>query len=313
MGRAAGINALMSLAFEATYGTAPANGYRRVPFISSTLGAEQGLLADDLLGCGRDPLPPSRDVVNAGGDVVVPVDLRNFGHWLKLLLGAPVTTEDDGVYTHAFTSAKLALPSASIEIGHPEVPAYAMNKGLLANSLAIRMQRSGQAQATIGLIGQAEVVAGGSGAGVPSELEVTRLSQYQGSISRDGVALGNVVSADLTFSNNYEAVDVLRGDGLIGGGDPGKASFTASLTVRFDSLTLYNLAVAGEATDIAFAYTLDAERQLVIALPSVYLPVPKRPVTGPTGVQATFTVQGARPEPGAAMLTATLVNDVASY
>lgn len=313
MGRALGINALMSLAFEATYGTAPANGYRRVPFISTTLGAEQGLQPDDLLGYGRDPLPPSRDVINAGGDVVVPVDLRSFGNWLRLLLGAPETSEDDGVYTHAFTSAEMALPSGSVEIGHPEVPSFAMNKGVMANSLAIRMQRSGQAQATIGVISQAEAIAGASAAGTPAEMEVTRFSQFQGSVSQDGAALGNVVSADLTYSNNIETVEVLRNDGQIAGGDPGKASFNASLTVRFDSLDLYNMAVAGTPTDLAFAYTIDADRRLVLALPAVYLPVPKRPVTGPTGVQATFTVMGARPAPGEAMLTATLVNDVASY
>ncbi|GLK71710.1 hypothetical protein KHC23_13045 [Ancylobacter dichloromethanicus] len=313
MGRAAGINALMSLAFEATYGTAPASGYRRVPFISTTLGAERGLLPDDLLGYGRDPLAPSRDVVNAGGDVVVPVDLRNFGLWLKLLLGAPTTTTASTVSTHVFTSAKLALPSASVEISHPEVPSHAMNKGVMANSLAIRMQRSGQAQATIGLIGQSEVVAGTSGAGTPTALDVSRFSQFHGAVKRLGSALGNVVSADLTFSNNYESIEVLRNDGLIAGGDPGKATFNASLTVRFDSLDLYNLALAGTPSDLEFSYTIDASNKLTLALPAVHLPVPKRPVTGPTGVQATFTVQGARPTPGTAMLTATLVNDVASY
>jgi len=313
MGRAAGINALMSLAFEATYGTAPTNGFRRVPFISTTLGAEQGLLPDDMLGYGRDPLPPSRDVVNAGGDVVVPVDLRNFGHWLKLLLGAPTTTTAASVYTHVFTSAKLTLPSASVEISHPEVPSNAMNKGVMANSLAIRMQRSGQAQATIGLISQSEVVSGASGAGTPTTLDVTRFSQFQGAVKRAGAELANIVSAEMTFSNNYETIEVLRNGGLIAGGDPGKATFNASLTARFDSLDLYNLAVAGMATDLEFSYTINASNKLTLTLPAVYLPVPKRPVTGPTGVQATFTVQGARPAPGTAMLTATLINDVASY
>ena len=313
MGRAMGINALMALAFEAGYGVPPAAGFRRVPFISSALGGEQGLIADDLLGTGRDPLAPSRDVINAGGDVVVPVDLRNFGLWLKLLLGAPVTTEDNGTYEHVFSSSKATLPSASAEIAHPEVPSYAMNKGLLANTLAIRMQRSGQAQATIGLIAQSEQVAGATAAGAPTEMEVVRFNQFQGSVTKAGTALGNVVSADLTYSNNYEAVEVIRADGFIGGGDPGKASFNASVVVRFDSLDLYNLAVAGTPADIAFAFTISPVAKLVLALPAVYLPVPKRPVSGPTGVQATFAVQAARPAPGEEMLVATLTNDVAAY
>lgn len=313
MARARGINARLAGVAEASYGVAPGSGYRLLPFISTNLGAEQGLIPDDLLGTGRDPLAPSRDVINVTGDVVVPIDVRNFGFWLKLLLGAPTTTADTDVYTHEFTSAKASLPSASLEVGHPEVPAYAMNKGVLANTLAIRMQRSGTAQATVGLIAQSELPNGASGAGTPTELEVVRFNQFQGSVKRDGVAMANVVSADLTYSNNYELVEVIRSDGLIGGGDPGKASFTASVTVRFDSLDLYNLAVAGTPVDLEFGFTLDADNSLTFALPAMHLPRAKRPVTGPAGVQATFALQAARPAPGEEMLTATLVNDVASY
>ena len=80
MARARGANAIMTAAFETTYGTPPTTGYRKLPFVSSNLGEEQGLIPDDLLGYGRESLPPTRDVINNDGDVVVPVDLRNFGN-----------------------------------------------------------------------------------------------------------------------------------------------------------------------------------------------------------------------------------------
>ena len=48
------------------------------------------------LGYGREALPPSRDVINNDGDVVVPIDLRNFGNWLKLFMGQPTTTTVGG-------------------------------------------------------------------------------------------------------------------------------------------------------------------------------------------------------------------------
>jgi hypothetical protein len=39
MARAQGARAQMALAFETVYGTAPASGYTRVPFASTTLGS----------------------------------------------------------------------------------------------------------------------------------------------------------------------------------------------------------------------------------------------------------------------------------
>jgi hypothetical protein len=82
----------MALAFETVYGTAPASGYRTVPFASTTLGSEQPLIASELLGQGRDPLAPIKDAVTADGDVVVPIDVENFGLWLKAAFGQPTTT-----------------------------------------------------------------------------------------------------------------------------------------------------------------------------------------------------------------------------
>jgi len=50
MARAQGARAQMALAFETTYGTPPASGFTRMPFASTSLGAEQPLLNSELLG-----------------------------------------------------------------------------------------------------------------------------------------------------------------------------------------------------------------------------------------------------------------------
>ncbi|MEF2553583.1 phage tail tube protein [Aurantimonas sp. A2-1-M11] len=65
----------------------PASGFTRMPFASTSLGAEQPLLNSDLLGYGRDPLAPIKDAVTADGDVVVPLDAEAFGFWLKAAFG----------------------------------------------------------------------------------------------------------------------------------------------------------------------------------------------------------------------------------
>ncbi|MBA4492413.1 phage tail tube protein [Paracoccus sp. S1E-3] len=50
MARAWGARAQMALAFETVYGTPPVDGFTKMPFASTTLGAEQPLLNSELLG-----------------------------------------------------------------------------------------------------------------------------------------------------------------------------------------------------------------------------------------------------------------------
>ncbi len=312
MARARGANAIMAAAFETTYGTPPASGYKKLPFVSSALGEEQNLIESDLLGLGREPLPPSKDVANNEGDVVVPVDLRNFGYWLKLLLGAPTTT-GTGPYTHTYVSGALALPSMAIEIGLPDVPSYGMNFGVRANTMTIQMQRSGLLNATMGLIAQGETRSASSGAGTPSEAAIERFSQGLGEIKRNGVALGNIVSAELTYSNNLDKVEVIRPDGRIEDAEPAMVATNGNVVVRFADTTLLDQAVDGTACELSFGWEIDPDRSLLFTLHEVYLPRPKLSVSGPGGVQATFAFQAAKDSTLQKTMTVVLVNDVPTY
>lgn len=313
MARARGANAVMAGAFEATYGTAPVGGFKKLPFVSAALGDEQGLIASDLLGYGREPLPPSRDVVNNEGDVVVPVDLRNFGNWLKLLMGAPSSVETTGVFAHTFLSGALNLPSMTVQVGMPEVPSYGLNVGVRANSMQIQLQRSGLLTATIGMIAQGETRHAVSQAGSPTEAVIERFSQFQGEVRREGVALGNVVSADLTYANNLDKVEVIRPDGRIADADPGMVSVTGTINVRFADTTLLDQAASGAPCELSFGWAIDAEKSLLFTLHSVYLPRPKTPIQGPAGVQAAFAWQAAKDPTLGKTCTVVLENDVTAY
>ena len=169
MARAQGARALMALAFETTYGTPPASGFTRMPFASTSLGAEQPLLNSELLGYGRDPLAPIKDAVTADGDVVVPLDAEALGFWLKAGFGAPTTT-GTGPWTHEFQSGSWTLPSMSIETGMPEVPRYAMYSGCVLDQITWQMQRSGLLTATARLVAQGETVGTTTSAGTPAAL-----------------------------------------------------------------------------------------------------------------------------------------------
>lgn len=200
MARAYGANASLLAAFEPSYGTPPSGTteYWKLPFVSTSLGSEQGLIANDLIGLGRDPSAPIRDVIKVEGDMVVPIDLRNFGLWLKALLGAPVSTGDVD-HQHTFGSGQPVLPSLALETGLPDIPAYFESSGVMVNSVQVKFARSGAADATLGLIAQGEVKQLVSVDATPQALGITRFNQFQGSIKKNGQALGNVVAAQLTI------------------------------------------------------------------------------------------------------------------
>lgn len=312
MARAQGARAQMALAFETTYGTPPASGFTRMPFASTTLGAEQPLLASELLGYGRDPLAPIKDAVTADGDVVIPIDAASIGFWLKAAFGAP-TTSGTTTKTHTFQSGNWSLPSFAIETGMPEVPRYAMYAGCKLDSLSWQMGRSGLLTATARIIAQGETTATASVAGTLADLALTRFGHFNGSIKRNGQAIGNVVTADITYANNLDRVETIRADGKIEGADPSIAALTGNIVVRFADQTLVSQAINGEACTLEFEYAVAGGVALKLTAHAVYLPRPRVEIAGPQGVQATFDWQAALAADPGRMCTVVLTNTVAGY
>jgi hypothetical protein len=312
MARAYGANASLLAAFETTYGVAPVSGFVKFPFVSSSLGSEQGLIDSDILGQGRDPAAPSRDVIKVEGDVVVPVDLRYFGRWLKALLSDPVTS-GAGPYDHVYGSGVMTLPSLAIEIGMPEVPAFFLIGGVRLNSMALNFQRSGNANATFNAIAQSEARNNASQGGVPTTLPFKRFGQFQGQVKLDGAPLANLTGANLTYTNNLERIETIRSDGKIEGVDPTIAALTGAIEVRFADTALLDKATSGDPVALEFAYVISATEQLVIEAHEVYLPKPKRAISGPGGVQASFDWRAANNTVAGRMMTVTLTNDQEIY
>jgi len=318
MARAQGARAQMALAFETSYGTPPVGGFTKMPFASTSLGAEQPLLNSELLGYGRDPLAPIKDAVTADGDVVVPLDAEAFGFWLKAAFGQPVTTGAEAPYSHVFQSGSWTLPSMSIETGMPEVPRFAMYSGCVLDQISWQMQRSGLLTATARLVAQGETlatttVAFGEPASPPTALNLKRFGHFNGAITRNGTALGNVVSAEITYANNLDRIETIRGDGNIDGADPSIAALTGRIEVRFADSALVNQAFNGDPCEITSAYVLPSGESFTFTIHAVYLPRPRIEISGPQGVQATFEWQAARDAVLGRMCTATLINDIEEY
>lgn len=313
MSRAYGWNSRLIIGFENIYGTPPASSnYHLMPFTSNDLDSSQGLIESNVLGLGRDPTQPFLDAINVDGDIVVPLDLRNIGYWLKAIFGSP-NTSGEGNYSHEYKSGLTSLPSLSIEQGFPEIPSYPLFTGVRANSIAFNFTKSGEAQATINLIGQGETAQSVTKDSSPNETEYTRFSQFQGEIKQGGALLGNVTSASLTYSNNLEKVETIRSDGKIDAVDPGVASLSGNISVRYADNSLMNAAIAGTPIDLEFSYTIDSNKKLVIQCHEVYLPKPKRSISGPGGIEASYDFQGAKDAALGNMVTVILTNDMEIY
>ena len=312
MARAIGANAQLLAKPEAVYGTVPTGNFARLPFISCDLGSEQPLEANDVLGLGRDPPEPSRGVVTAQGNLVVPIDLRDIGLWLRGLFGPPVTSGTTPTFTHVFSSGATTLPSLALEIGMPDVPRYFLNLGCMVDSIKFPWATSGKANATVAVIAQGETNAAITGGGIPTSRVLRRFQQAMGVVKKSGVTLGNVTGGELTYANKLSAVRTIRDDGKIDGCDLGVSACTGQISIRFADTILLDAASAGTPVALTLGWVIDADHSLLFDLPAVYLPKAKNPISGPGGIEARYNWQAAKPASGS-FVTATLKNDVDTY
>ena len=280
MARAQGARAQMALAFETVYGTAPASGYTRVPFASTTLGSEQPLISSELLGYGRDPTGADQ----GRGDRRRRCRGADRRRRLRLLAEGGLRRADHqrqpGPGRTSSAPGSWTLPSLSIETAMPEVPRFAMYSGCVLDQLSWQMQRSG--------LLDRHRQAGGAGRGcgdappppAPRRAGAEALRPLQRHITRNGSALGNVVSAEITYANNLDRIETIRSDGHIDGADPSIAALTGRVEVRFADQVLVNQAIAGDPCELEFGYALPSGESFTFTVHAVYLPRPRIEIAG---------------------------------
>ncbi|MBX3516036.1 MAG: hypothetical protein KF815_03745 [Rhodospirillales bacterium] len=220
-----------------------------------------------------------------------------------------------GGYRHEWLSGGGAIPSYTLEIGHPQLvtPVFFRHLGTVMESLAFEMGREGPANGTVQLVAQGEEKAGASIDATPDAFALKRFSQGRGFIQRGGAPLAGVTGGSLTFSNNLERVRVIRDDGKIEAAEPTSATCTGAMTLRFDGATLIAEATNGDPVAVEYGFTMAEGWSLSFELFRVFLPKPKYAVSGPGGVEASFDWRAAYDEAEGTMLRVTLLNDVANY
>lgn len=307
-----GANAKLIAAFESAYGVVPTAGYTQISFSKYDLSSSQALLDDDLLGNGRDASRPTLDALNVEGGISVPVCYREFGYWLKAAFGSPVTTGTTE-FLHVFKSGGDSIPSLSFQIQNPDIPLYRSHMGARVDSIDIDFQRSGLTTAQIALIAQGERKDVAPSDATTVSYTSARFSSFNGFIKKDGVQMGRVVSAKLKYSNGLDKIETIRSDGKIDGIDPTNSTAEGSITVRFDSTSLFDTASSGAPLKLEMGYEAGAGKKLNFIVHEAYLSRPGIPIDGPKGIQVTFDFKGAKNATAGCMLSVELTNDVEEY
>ena len=122
---------------------------------------------------------------------------------------------------------------------------------------------------------------------------------------------GEILTAQLNYSNGLDPVATIRADSEISGLDPGMPSASISMTAKFADTALLNKATSQTPVAVQLQWA-SAARTLTVTLGRVFLPRRKRPITGPAGIQIDLDGMAATPA-GAPLLRAVLVNNKASY
>lgn len=301
--------------FEVSYGTTPsiASGEMiQLPFNSCEIGSDEEMIDPATIRGNRYQAEPAFGNISVAGRVTVPLDVRNIGYWLKMLMGSP-TTSGSGTYTHTFNPAT-SNPSMTLETGFSDITSYHLFSGCKVNSMSMSFTKNTELTADVELLGKNETVGTSTQDAYADTLVFDRFNAKNISLKKGGVTITTVRRLDLTIRNEL-AADIYCIDGTGFRNSLPETNFVVEGTIEvlFDSQDIYNEAVNGTETSLQLTLS-NSTNSLVI---DVYeLKFPRKPPSSsgsaPVFLELPFKAyyqDNAQSVP----LRITLTNNVASY
>ena len=302
--------------YESSFGVAP-NSAASVALPVNTFGVTVSRAknsAQTLTG-RRDPVEPFDGNVETSGDVVVPVDARAFGYWLKLLFGAPTTSGSASPYSHVFKPGD-TTPSAILQCSYgTETPTYGKFTGCKVSSLQITAGGDEELTATVSVVGKNAAYSTTNYDASPTAIVLKRFSNFQATLKKDNAAFGVCTGFNFTIDNGLDTdTRTLGSAGELYDIPEGIMSVTGTATCLFTSLTMLQAAQASTEMSLELSFTIDASNKLVFLFPEVQLQFQGPTVDGPAGVRAEYSfVAYFNNSSDNAVCKVTLTNDVSSY
>ena len=278
--------------------------------------------SDDVMGGGFhnsiDERPAAPDIERASLRMVWPLDLTQIGWTLAEFFGVPATT-GPGPYVHTFSSGTAQIPSTTFE---RKLGAAAFDGviGAVARSLTFPIgadrgytRINAEYFARESLEQYAVSVAGAP----QTPLLAARVPRAVGTIKKGGVALGSVISGDVTLTNVL-GEDSYHGSKFIDDVQLEGRQAATNLTMRLKGSAAREFGkiavgqVLPDPLELELAWELTATLKLVLTLRNQRFAKVGVATSGPGRLDVPLRARG---EVGAAadMVTAVLTNAQATY
>ncbi len=316
MGWISNANSQVLLDFETAFGTPPITPAAiKLPFLTCDLKVDQKPNQSKILGAGRRAGKPYYGLKTITGNLTGPIDLIAIGYILKMVFGAPESSEGGSPYTHVFSISD-STPSFLLEKGWPTDNKYYLYSGCKATGLSINFGGNGQLIFTVPIIGASEEYSSSSYDDEP--LDATGPSTVFGnadaSVSEGEAPSSSIEELNLSFKNNSAMGYGLAGTGGGTMAREGNPTVEGSFKGLFDGDTLlaYGRAHTGRVLSVA---CVASAYSLTVAMSKVRYSQESPAITGPEGAYLNLSFVGsneAASEQGSEFLV-TLINSQDSY
>ena len=253
-----------------TPAVSPTQTFTRRQFYDFTPSPQSEPQDDEILGGGFhnsiDARPAAPDVERGSVRIAWPMDLTQMGWVLTELLGSPVTT-GAGPYTHTWSSATAVIPTRTFErklaTGQFDGANGAVCRSLRFPIGSDRGYTRVDAEYFVRQVVEQYAV---SIAGAPSTPAITaRVPRSVGSIMKDGVALGSVISGDATITNAL-GEDGYAGSRLIDDVALEGRAVAINLTGRFKGAAMRDFGKVEVGAYLPTSMNIDLQWQLAVDL-----------------------------------------------
>jgi hypothetical protein len=275
---------------ESVFKTTPASGTSIIfPYVKESLRMNRNLISSNTIRSSRNPQMP----VRGNRDVSGTIDFElapQYGLLLKHVFGDTATT---GSYVHTYKVGTLPA-GMTIEKYFPDlaVPYWFKYNGCKVNSFKVAIKPEGMITSSVDILGAKETLSsGGSFDYNPTDRGHTPFDGFECTLLEGGSSLGIGTDVSFTIDNGLDGnTYVIDGTGERYSLPEGFAKVTGNVKCLFESVAMYNKAIAHTETSLVITFTkgtgagTSGNEKLIFNFDELVFKPAAPVVEGPTGL-----------------------------